>query len=110
MIMVDEKTIDLIKEKREILTPGSILNMLKDEILYYLERDVKVADIKRALESELGFEIKQKTLYNFVKKLKEGSIKTNNFKRNEVKTNSFRTGHKSGGGFDPWAALKGLQN
>ena len=70
MIKIDNETKTFIKENADLLTPVSIFNLVKDEIDFLISNGVKVSNVHKILEKELGININIKSLYSYLKRNK----------------------------------------
>jgi len=82
MIKIDNETKTFIKENADLLTPVSIFNLVKNEIDFLIQNGVKVSNVHKILEKELGININIKSLYSYLKRNRE--LRAN--KRPSVKT------------------------
>jgi len=70
MIKINDETKMFIKENADLLTPVSIFNLLKNEIDFLIQNGVKVSNVHKILEKELGIKINIKSLYSYLKRNK----------------------------------------
>ena len=70
MIKIDNETKTFIKENADLLTPVSIFNLVKNEIDFLIQNGVKVSNVHKILEKELGININIKSLYSYLKRNK----------------------------------------
>jgi len=70
MVKINDETKTFIKENADLLTPVSIFNLVKDEIDFLIQNGVKVSNVHKILEKELGININIKSLYSYLKRNK----------------------------------------
>ena len=73
MIKINNETKEFIKENKDLLSVVSIFNMLKNEIDFLLENNVKISNIHKILEKELEININIKSLYSYLRRNKKSN-------------------------------------
>ena len=71
MIKIDNQTKEFIQENKELLSSSSIFNLVRDEIDFLLQHNVKISDIHKILEKELEIEINIISLYSYLRRNKK---------------------------------------